>query len=278
MKKIASYFNFHDAPELLLRFPVLIRIIVRLNQFLVLRNWYVHASLKRIVSRFQGKYTLLDVGAGMSDIIIVQSKTSPDAKFYGMDLSASNIRLASAALSGRNNHVLMHADITIVPFPGNIDVAVSITTLQYIHDDELVLRKIFDALNPSGTLLLYVPVHYKRYLSLYKWLETKKGFDFDSDVGRAQTYSSDEILSKITKTGFLVEKVQYTYGKIGAIGYEMLTIIQALLRSGPLYLSPFVLLFYCVILPLQLCTMVVDFMSTNSTGNGVLIQARKGKL
>ncbi len=276
--KISSYFNLNDFPQLLFRYPRLLWGMIFINQITVLRNWYVRRGLKKVMKQFSTSFTMFDAGSGMGDFIFLQSQKNKNCTFIGIDSSPANISLSDKFIEAthQTNTSFTCGDLQTIEFPANVNVLLCNTVLQYIPNDATVLQKFYSALAPNGKLVIYVPVNYHRKLLLYKALLSKPNFNYDTSVGRAHTYTSETIKDKILSAGFTIDEVQFSYGKYGAIAYEIFSIFQWLLRVIPFYLLPIVIIVYSVfIFPTTLVLMAIDYCSNNNEGNGCLIIASK---
>jgi hypothetical protein len=135
------------------------------------------------------------------------------------------------------------------------------------------------ALNPHGTLLLYVPITYKRFFPWTETIEQKYLSDFlykYHDDFSMHRYTANEVLKKIQQGGFNIKSTEYAYGVCGVIALELSFLILASVKRLPAYISlVFVLIYACAVFPVQLVLMLIDFVLPKSTGNGLLIIAEK---
>lgn len=69
--------------------------------------------------------------------------------------------------------------------------------LEHIEDDVLVLNQLREALNPGGTLSIYVPA----FMHLYS--------PMDAAIGHYRRYEKKELVSKVQGAGFEVEICHY---------------------------------------------------------------------
>lgn len=77
----------------------------------------------------------------------------------------------------------------------SIDTIICFNVLEHIEDDSLLLEKLNCLLEPEGRLLLIVPAYQALYGSI------------DKAVGHYRRYSKRELLSKVTESGFAIEKI-----------------------------------------------------------------------
>ncbi|MEO8216664.1 MAG: glycosyltransferase [Acidobacteriota bacterium] len=77
------------------------------------------------------------------------------------------------------------------------DTVTCINVLEHIKDDEGALRKVYELLQPGGSVIVYVPAGRDLYGSL------------DEGVGHQRRYDRDEIAAKLTGAGFDVAEIGY---------------------------------------------------------------------
>lgn len=86
------------------------------------------------------------------------------------------------------------------------DTILAINVLEHIAEDPQAFKNIYRLLSPGGNLIIIVPAHQFLFGS------------YDTLVGHQRRYSKDELLKKLYKTSFLVEKINY-YNKLSALGW-----------------------------------------------------------
>jgi 2-polyprenyl-3-methyl-5-hydroxy-6-metoxy-1,4-benzoquinol methylase len=276
-KKLFSFFNYHDVPFGLTQFPSLLRIIVWFNQLLTLRNWYVRKELQTLINVQPKNFNFLDAGCGYGDFIVMNAPLHPKARFVGIDAIESNCEILEsyAIKSALDNVSTQSKCLTEIESDSTYDIILCNTVLQYIKEDEVVLTKLRKALKEDGALLLYVPINFKRSFSFFRKLEDRNDFNYDSVHKRAHTYSENELVKRIIKNGYSIEKKIFAHGKYGAFGIELFDSSIWLLRISPIYFLPFTVVIHLAILPCMLLLYGIDFLTTHNTGNGLLIVAKK---
>lgn len=91
------------------------------------------------------------------------------------------------------------ADFLEIRFLAKFDCVVACEVLEHIEDDEFFLKQIYDAIKNNGQLLLSVPARQKY------WSKD------DEMVGHFRRYEKDELISKLSISGFSNIKV-ISYG------------------------------------------------------------------
>ena len=92
---------------------------------------------------------ILDVGCGDGRITAEIARRAPNACVLGVDASTNMIRLGSQKIAPNLNFKV--ADARSLPFHGEFDLVVSFNALHWIHEQELALASIHQALVPGGT-------------------------------------------------------------------------------------------------------------------------------
>lgn len=82
-------------------------------------------------------------------------------------------------------------------FNTTFDSAFALNVLEHVEHDELAFKNIYNALTPNGSCIILVPAH--------KFLFNR----IDTAVGHFRRYSKEELSSKTTKAGFIIEKIFY---------------------------------------------------------------------
>jgi len=86
---------------------------------------------------------------------------------------------------------------TIEETDGNYDAIYLIDVLEHIEDDELILKKLFQKLNPGGRIFIYVPARKELYS------------EFDRSIGHFRRYSMRQLKNIVQSPGFKIEKARY---------------------------------------------------------------------
>ena len=278
---IAGYLDTHEYPTVFFKAPKLARFMQFVNRATTLRNWYVSRELGSLVAQVPQGFKMLDAGCGMGDFSMWVAKKRPDARILGVDFGAESVKLADllARDQGLSNVRFESEDLVRLEKPQQFDLILCNAVLQSVREDEQVLVNFNKALLPGGTLMLYVPVQFKRYFPGFARLEEKylSGCFYGYARGFSHhRYTSDEIRSKLTYHQFHIVKESFAYGFTGAVSFEMYSLLLICLKTLPVWITPAIVLLYTMLLyPLQLLLMLVDFITTRTKGNGFLVVARK---
>ena len=137
---------------------------------------------------------VLEIGAGIGNItnwmiprdLYVASDINPNYLHYLQNFAAGKpyLRIAKVDLEDPE---------TFADLQQSFDSVICLNVLEHVKDPLVSLRNIFDALEPGGRLLLYVPSGPKRYSTL------------DEALGHRCRYDRKSLQSELTSTGFEIE-------------------------------------------------------------------------
>lgn len=275
----SQFLSHQEAPKLLFRFPRLLFVYFLLNHFSALRMQYARRAIRRSIRTDGVAKKVVDAGCGMGDYLFTVPEFTKADLLLGIDISQSNIDLCHhlASTVGRHNMEFLCSDLASAEYPESVDLILCIGVLMYVQDDITVLRKFHDSLRPNGTLLLYAAVNYRRTLPFYKRLEKHPLFDYDMIIGRPHTYTDATLKHRLSECGFTIQEQCHSFGPVAAIMFEISALFEWYFKSlhpiASIALLPFYLIFY----PLYLVSMIIDVHTSRSTGNGVMITAKKIK-
>jgi len=127
-------------------------------------RWLIFAIERRIIlkrlSRFQLKGRLLDIGCGPGYLAAGISRSFPNLRVTGLDISPDMVSIArgnwGALVVGDLDFI--QADAAALPFPDNsVDFVVSSLSLHHWNDPVAVLREIHRVLVRGGSMLVFDP-------------------------------------------------------------------------------------------------------------------------
>ena len=247
------------------------RVLYRLLGLMFLREWYVKRELRRILGAEKHPIRVFDAGSGFGQYTYYCARRFPQAAIYAADVKSEQIEDCRQFFASAQIHNVQFAveDLTTITHQDAFDVALSVDVMEHIPDDVLVFRNLWRSLKPGGILLINTP----------------------SDTGGSDAHGPDEhgfieehartgygvqeIRTKLESVGFTVQRIKFTYGPWGSLGWRLgIKYPMMMLNSSKLFfgLLPF---YYFLTLPFTLLLMYLDYMITNKTGSGLLIIARK---
>lgn len=99
-------------------------------------------------------WNILDAGCGSGHRLLNLAKRYPKAKFTGVDLSASSLRVAAqlARKTDITNVTLRQANLLELKLPHKYQLIVSTGVIHHLGDPQLGLKRVFDCLSPDGVM------------------------------------------------------------------------------------------------------------------------------
>ena len=187
---ISKYDQFHNKAKLQKR-------IVKGTNF---TYFYLLSVIDGVLKKSFCKKAL-DVGCGTGTISLYLANRGLSVD--GVDISKLAIKSAKKNsdnfnLSRKTNFVIK--DIQKGEINGSYDLIVISEVLEHLKNDNKVLLNLIKLLKKNGKIIISVP---SANAPLFKLGLLKK---FDKQVGHLRRYSKNELMDKITKSGFTVIK------------------------------------------------------------------------
>jgi 2-polyprenyl-3-methyl-5-hydroxy-6-metoxy-1,4-benzoquinol methylase len=236
-----------------------------------LRTWYVKRALRKLLSQKKGSFNLFDAGSGFGQYSYYLAKKFPQVNIHAIDVKEDYIEDCRQFFkqSGITNVDFGVEDLTVPVHTNRFDFILSVDVMEHIQEDVQVFKNFYAALKPNGMVLINTP-------------SNLGGSDADDEGDESfigeharNGYSVEEISEKLKRAGFAIQSVQYAYGPMGSfawrfgIKYPMLMLNKS---KAFFLLLPF---YYLVTLWFTLLLMWFDYASTNKTGTGLLVVAKK---
>lgn len=164
---------------------------------------------------------ILDAGCGRGVISRMLAWRYPLANVDAIDQNAesqkSNRKMACTI--GLSNCNFLIQDLAELANENEYDLIVSVDNLEHIQNDQDIINHMFRAIRSGGTLIVHVPHYYRRWPA-FQW---KKNFNVP---GHARPgYHQAEIVERLSKAGFVIEKTGFSYGFLenlaNNIGYSI---------------------------------------------------------
>ena len=146
---------------------------------------------------------MLELGAGHGT---VTGRLARYGKVTACDLSERCVDTLLNRYGDHNGVEVLHADVSQAVRGRAFDSVVLVNVLEHIEDDAGALRSIRAGLCPGGTVVLFVPA----FEALYS--------DFDRLVGHYRRYRRNDLVAKLTSSGFDVLEARYV-NAVGAIAW-----------------------------------------------------------
>lgn len=273
MKKLASHLHEHTYPEILVRRPGLIRWLYRWNQLVLQRNWVTSRTLEQLLPTLPKGALVIDAGCGEGLHLLPWAERFPQLHFTGIDRLAGHLDFGRRYVEvfHLKNVSLQEAELSSFQVKKKAGMVTCIGVMQYIEEDESVLKNIHNSLSDNGLSLFYVPINGRVLLPPYRYFFGKK-MHYERSQQRVRVYSEEEFLAKLKRAGFEVREKHFTYGTPGILGHEVYSLILMGMGNAGWFAGVFGLVLV-VFLPVILLLKGVDFFVKKQTGNGMLVVA-----
>lgn len=239
---------------------------------LFLRQWHVRSELKRLAKE-KPKWDIFDAGSGYGQYTYLMGKTFPNNSILALDVKEEQVEDCNwfTQKVGQKNCTFIVDDLITYRKPDSFDFALSVDVMEHILEDEAVYANVFASLRKGGLFMISTPT------TTEEAQQHAEGEAF-SVIGEhvRQGYTEKEFREKMTRAGFVVEKMKFTYGPVwGRLAWMILQRIPMLLLSTSkifaIIVIPWMLVLY---LPAALF-MWLDVHLHNRNGGGWLLIARK---
>lgn len=238
---------------------------------LFLRNWHVRKELKRI-AKLKGKWDIYDAGSGYGQFTYMMGKLFPNVSIHAVDVKDEEIEACRWFTEhvGQKNTVFEVGDLVKFRKPNSFDFALSVDVMEHILEDEAVFANVFASLRSGGLFLISTPVAHSAHVH-------SPDEDF-SAIGEhvREGYTEQEFREKMTRAGFVVEKMRRTYGGFwGKIAWWMLQRIPMTLLTISKAFAIIVIPWMIVLYPFAAFAMWMDTIVEDKYGGGWLLLASK---
>jgi SAM-dependent methyltransferase len=257
--------------HLVRRRPWMRRLLYRLLSVIFLREWYVKRAVRGLLQNTGGSVEIYDAGMGFGQYTYYMARRFPDVRIHAADVKAEQVedcRQFFAAMGLRHCSVAVE-DLLTIRHENRFDLVLSVDVMEHIAEDRRVFTNLARSLKPGGVLLVNTPsnlggsdVHGEGEQS------------FIEEHARAG-YGVEEIREKVESAGLRVESITFTYGPLGTLAWRLGVKYPMLLLNKSRLLVLVLPLYYMLALPIILPLMYLDYVSTNKSGTGLLVVARK---
>ena len=194
------------------------RLVGDLNLHRRVRSAHVAMALQ---SAIPDGATVLDAGCGEGACGFALAALLDDVRVVGVDIDPAGIAACRAVAAGLPDRDLRfeQADVVSLPYDQQFDAAVCSEVLEHIWEDEAALRSLHRALKPGGRLVIHVPLRHQLQRRVLP------GYRADCIVDHVrEEYVEPEIVEKVERAGFRVERVVPTFGPAGELAFELNTL------------------------------------------------------
>jgi 2-polyprenyl-3-methyl-5-hydroxy-6-metoxy-1,4-benzoquinol methylase len=166
-------------------------------------------------------HDVLDAGCGWGKYSFFLSKSNPQAKIIGVDISDLNIRKNKIEAQRRNmkNIEFIKKDLLDLDYDNKFDLIVCVDVLEHIKDDEKLIKILYRALKHGGCIFIRTPRTKEfRFFSRFR--------DYLTEGHVRRGYEPEELDSMLEKQGFTLKKIRRTSGVFGALAWELDMIVR----------------------------------------------------
>ena len=104
--------------------------------------------------KWTGNETVMDAGAGSGNLTKILADKVPNGKVFAVDAVSNMVHQAKSNLSAYRNVQVIHASMSNVNLPTEVDVIFSNAALHWILDQEALFSHFWQFLKPNGELLI----------------------------------------------------------------------------------------------------------------------------
>lgn len=238
-----------------------------------LRSWYVRRTIRGLLSESVAESTrVLDAGTGLGQFAYYAASRNSNVRVHAVDLNDRYLEYARRFISRTRCAPRVTygvEDLTRLKTAGPYDLILSVDVMEHIEDDVGVFRHFARVLRPGGHLVVNTP-------SDLGGSDVRKAGE-ESFIGEhvRDGYSQEELSTKLQSVGLQVTAADYTYGKAGALAWRLLIKIPMQLISASRLLAVIAVPYFLLVLPAGIVLNAIDMHTTNETGTGILVVARK---
>ncbi len=144
------------------------------------------------------KRSILDVGCGTGNALILMSRINEDARYYGIDLSGQMIEAAREKTKGNPRFEFRAADSANIPYgDAYFDLVISSNSFHHYLDPFRVLSEVKRVLKEGGTFFLVDACR-----DVYFPIKMQDAYRKKFEKGHVTYYTTGEILHMLKETGF----------------------------------------------------------------------------
>ncbi len=242
-----------------------------LTRSLLLKNNIIRKEIQLCGRRKQKVQHVLYAGFGMGQLLGLFVRQKSKFNVLAIDKNSKMVTQSSTYYKeeGIKNIYCRTGDILTFHQPETFDLCLAINLLNYIEDDMLALKNMFESLRKAGILLVFNSSNYaddrdnKLNVNVYKDRRYRNG------------YSLLELKHKLNDAGFSKVKGRYVYGTPGIISWKLTTGWPSyLVKVSKLFFL--ILPFYTIIcIPFVILFNFLDVTLHHNKGKCVVVKAFK---
>ncbi|MEP6598567.1 MAG: class I SAM-dependent methyltransferase [Actinomycetota bacterium] len=168
---------------------------------LAIRAWLRYDVVSRVIDRLN-PHTVLEIGCGQGAF---GARLAGRVDYLGVEPDETSYRVAAGRIEPRGGKVIKGIH-EAVPEGSTFDAICAFEVLEHIDDDKGALAAWVPFIRPGGHLIMSVPAFQGRFGPM------------DTHAGHFRRYSPDELHSRLTEAGLLVDEIT-VYG--WPLGYAL---------------------------------------------------------
>lgn len=234
-----------------------------------LREWHVKRALRKILDD-GADHDVLDAGSGFGQYSYYVAKKF-NANVFGVDINDSEVNKCNqfAARLKLNNLSFSVANLERLDLQKRFDVIVSVDVMEHIRDDVQVFKNFSRVVKDGGRILISTPSNFGG-----SDVHDEGEHSFIEEHFR-EGYSETDISRKLKEADLQVERIQYTYGKVGSWYWNLAIKIPVKMLNKSFALIILLPFYYLIALPFSIIFMAIDYFFPPKKGSGLLVTARK---
>lgn len=235
----------------------------RALDILLPRPWHVYKQLNAWAKKRTNGTHILDAACGFGHYAYYLSRKYPNWNILSVDIKRELICDCNKFFQQLKRHkvVFKTSDLNTFREQEVFDLILCIDVLEYIEDDETVLRNFYSSLHKGGMLLISTPSLMKGKSNISE--QVRPGYDLKSIEGR------------LKRIGFTHIKARYTTGMFGKTSNFLALEVPVFLiniSKAFLVILPF---YFIVLLPLIVLCNFLDTVVNVVYGDGLIVNAWK---
>lgn len=256
--------------------PFLRKLFYRLLDLLLLRSWHVKKHLNKWAKENRGSKTVLDAGSGFGQYEYFMARKNHDWNILGIDVKDEQIADCNSFFQkiGFQNVCFEKGDLTSLNYENQFDMILCVDVMEHIEQDVLVMKNYFRALKKSGMLLISTPSDQGGSDADHHHDEHDEASGFIDEHVR-DGYAKNEMIEKLTQSGFKKTEVLYQYGTYGKISWKLSMKYPILMLNFSKLLFVVLPFYYIITFPFCLILNSLDVNKKHHSGTGLIAKAFK---
>ncbi|MCP4633469.1 MAG: class I SAM-dependent methyltransferase [candidate division Zixibacteria bacterium] len=213
--------------------------------------------------------TILDAGCGNGDYTFWTAKQFSCSIIDAVDLSADILKVNRVIRSKLklNNINFIKSDLLDYRKENFYDLVYSNHVLEHIKNNHVVIQNMISSLKPGGFIYIQMPSKdYRQFFWGKRFLSKHIEWAKNEHIGLR--YNIDDLINEVKDSGCEIIKAKYVEGYLGELCFELSEMARSYYNSNTLF---------ALLLPLLKLLSSIDSYLPHSSGNGLLVLARKMK-